>query len=686
MYLVVVESPTKAKTINKFLGAKYKVASSMGHLIDLPKSQLGVDPDDNFQVKYITIRGKGKTLASLKKLAAKADGVFLATDPDREGEAIAWHLMRAFGIEEDERCRVVFNEITKQAVKDAFVQPRQLNLDLVDAQQARRVLDRLVGYKISPLLWAKVRKGLSAGRVQSAALNMICLRKEEIDQHMPREYWTIEVVFLVNSHQVEAKLSRIDGKKVNLKTEGESRQAVEGIKSANFRLASIEEKQRNKNPQPPFTTSTLQQEAGRKLSFSSRKTMTVAQQLYEGIAVGKRGVTGLITYMRTDSVSVSPGAQQAAREYVSSAFGKQYLPSAPRQYSNRRGAQAAHEAVRPTDVNLNPDEIKQYLSRDQHLLYKLIWQRFVASQMAAARYKQQALTFSGGRYECKASLQHLVFPGFLAIADGSAGSQKQMINAQLQGSETPVDSVAPQQHFTKPPPHYNEALLIKDMEKKGIGRPSTYAPTIDTLLQREYVEKEAGKLLPTELGIVVNDQLKTFFPDIIDVDFTAGLERQLDEIEDGNSKWKMVVAEFYTDFKTAVDNAADHMETQEIAEEETDVDCELCGRKMVVKNGRFGRFLACPGYPECKNTKPFQKTLGVPCPKCQGEIVALRSRKGRVFYGCNRYPDCDFRSWKQPVPTKCPLCGSAMAIENKKSLVCLNDQCGHRVPRDDENE
>ena len=686
MYLVVVESPTKAKTINKILGNKYKLASSMGHLIDLPKSQLGVDPDNDFTVKYITIRGKGKTLASLKKLAEKADSVFLATDPDREGEAIAWHLMGAFGIDEKTPCRVVFNEITKQAVKQAFVKPRQLDLDLVDAQQARRVLDRLVGYKISPLLWVNVRKGLSAGRVQSAALNMICQRKEEIDQHQPREYWSIEVKFLVNAQIIDSKLSRIDGKKINLKTADESSQVVEGIKSTLFHLSGIEDKRRNQSPRPPFTTSTLQQEAGRKLGFSSRKTMTVAQQLYEGITLGGRGTTGLITYMRTDSVTVSPGVQQSAREYISSVFGTDFLPASARNYTNRRGAQAAHEAIRPTNLELVPEEVEKYLSRDQQQLYRLIWQRFLASQMADARYEQQALTFSGGQYQCKSSLQHLVFPGFLAVTEGTSTAAPPMIEAKFKGTETPVESVDPQQHFTKPPPHYNEALLVKDMEKKGIGRPSTYAPTISTLLHREYVEKESGKLLPTELGIVVNDQMKAFFPDIIDVDFTASLEQQLDEIEEGNSRWKTVVADFYAGFKDAVENASAHMETQQIAEEETDVTCELCGRKMVVKSGRFGRFLACPGYPECKNTKPFHKTLGIQCPKCQGEIVALRSRRGRTFYGCNRYPDCDFRSWKQPVAEKCPVCGTGMAMENKKSLVCLNDQCGHKVPRTDDSE
>lgn len=686
MYLVIVESPTKAKTINKFLGKEYAVKSSMGHLIDLPRSQLGVDTENNFAVKYITIRGKGKTLAELRRLAKKADQVFLATDPDREGEAIAWHLLNSFGIEGNAPCRVVFNQITRPAIKEAFNNPRPLDYNLIDAQQARRVLDRLVGYKISPLLWAKVRKGLSAGRVQSAALNMICLRKQEIDQFEPREYWSIEVDFAVGMHTVKAKLSRIDDKKVELKTSEQTRAVADAISATPFALAELEIKQRAKKPLPPYTTSTLQQEAGKKLGFTARKTMAVAQQLYEGITLGRKGTTGLITYMRTDSVSISPEFQRTALAFIQEEYGAEYVPEKPRVYTNRKGAQAAHEAIRPTNLAHNPDKIRSSLSPEQYRLYTLIWQRFLASQMASALYRQQAITFCGGRFQCKASIQHLEFPGYLTVTGGEQGEKQQpLIPLELKGSKTPVTAVFPQQHFTQPPPNYSEALLVKDMEQKGIGRPSTYAPIIETLLQRGYVEKQDGRLLPTELGLVVNQQLQRFFPDIIDLDFTASMEDKLDKVEEGSVSWKQVVGEFYDGFKQAVDNAAAHMETLEIEDEQTDEVCDQCGRNMVVKTGRFGKFLACPGYPQCKSTKPYQQALGVACPQCGGDIVRLRSRRGRTFYGCNNYPQCNFRSWKQPVKQSCPLCGYPMVIERKNTLACLNSQCNHKQAREQQD-
>lgn len=688
MQLVIVESPTKAKTINKFLGKKYVVKSSMGHLIDLPKSQLGVDPENDFQVKYITIRGKGKALAELRRFARKAEKIYLATDPDREGEAIAWHLLRDFKIDEAEPCRVVFNEITKTAVKKAFNNPRTLNYDLIDAQQARRVLDRLVGYKISPLLWEKVKRGLSAGRVQSAALNMICMRQEEIDSFVPREFWTIEADFLIaQSRLVRAKLSRIDGAKPELSSAEAALKVAERVKNTAFILSKVESKDRIKNPQPPFITSTLQQQAGRKLNFSARKTMSVAQQLYEGISLGKRGTTGLLTYMRTDSVRISEDFQKATQEFIGGHFGKEYVPGRPPQYTSRKGAQDAHEAIRPTDVTLIPEEIRSYLSPDQYALYQLVWQRYVMSQMNPARYKQQTATFSGGNIIFKASHLRLIFPGFLkAGAEPEKEAEGADFEAIRAGAEAVIKDVFPEQHFTQAPPAYSEALLIKDMELKGIGRPSTYAPTIDTLLQRGYVDKENSKLQPTELGCTVNELLGRFFPDILDLDFTAELEHQLDIIGDGKLEWKKVVGDFYRKFKKDVEIAEKEMDIVTVADEVSDEVCENCGRNLVIKAGRYGKFLACPGYPECKNTKPLLRRINVQCPKCGGDIVHLRSRKGRWFYGCTNYPDCDFRSWKQPVAEKCPLCASLLVVQKKDTLGCSNTACPYTREREQANE
>lgn len=686
MNLVIVESPAKAKTINKFLGKKYLVKSSMGHLIDLPKSQLGVDPDDNFNVKYITIRGRGKALAELRKYARKAEKIYLATDPDREGEAIAWHLLRDFKIDESEPCRVVFNEITKTAVKNAFSHPRTLNLDLINAQQARRVLDRLVGYKISPLLWEKVKKGLSAGRVQSAALNMLCIRMEEIGSFEPREYWSIEANFLVSDHVVGAKLVGVDGAKPELSSEEETIGLVDRIRRAVFQLSSVESRDRNKKPQAPFTTSTMQQQAGRRLNFSARKTMSIAQQLYEGISLGKRGSTGLITYMRTDSVRISEEFQEITREFIASRYGREYLPPRPPKYSARRGAQEAHEAIRPTDAGLVPEEIKNFLTPEQFSLYQLVWQRYIMSQMAPAVYRQQTATFSGDNLVLKASQMKLTFAGFL-----SAGNKDELkkegegpdLDSLHSDQTAAIEQVFPEQHFTQAPPAYTEVLLVKEMENKGIGRPSTYAPTIETLLQRGYVHKENGKLLPTELGITVNDLLRKFFPDILNLDFTADMETKLDVIGEGKLKWKQVVADFFDKFKTDVEIAEKEMDMVHIEDEVSDEKCEHCGRNMVIKTGRFGRFLACPGYPECKNTKPLLRKIDVKCPNCGGDIVQLRSRKGRYFYGCKNYPECDFRSWKQPVNEKCPQCGSLLVIDKKGTLACSNAECKYTRRRED---
>ena len=684
MYLVIVESPTKAKTINKFLGKQYSVKASMGHLIDLPKSQLGVDPDNDFSVKYITIRGRGKALAELRKHARKAERVYLATDPDREGEAIAWHLLRDFKIPADVPCRVVFHEITKDAVKKAFANPRTLNFHLVDAQQARRVLDRLVGYKISPLLWEKVKKGLSAGRVQSAALNMICLRQEEIEGFTPREYWSVEADFYCAPDiLVRAKLARVDGVKPELANAEDADAMVHRIKRAQFTLSQLQTQDRMKKPAPPFTTSTLQQQSGRKLNYSARKTMAIAQQLYEGISLGRRGTTGLITYMRTDSVHVSEDFQHLTRDFIAARFGDQYVPAKPPRYTARKGAQQAHEAIRPTDVSLVPEEIRSYLTPEQYALYRLIWQRYVMSQMSPARCKQQIATFSGDGLVFKAAQQKLVFLGFLAV-DGQENGEPDAadLSGLAPGTPAEIKDVLPQQHFTQPPPAYSEALLVKDMEEKGIGRPSTYAPTIETLLQRGYVHKENGKLIPTELGRTVNDLLRRFFPDIINLDFTAALESKLDTIEEGQLAWKEVVREFYDKFSRDVAVAEREMASVQVREEVSTEICQYCGRNMVVKAGRYGKFLACPGYPECKNTKPLLQKIGVRCPRCGGEIVKLRSRKGRWFFGCENYPDCEFRSWKQPVAEKCPQCQSLLVIGPANTLVCSNAQCQYKKKED----
>ena len=687
MNLVIVESPAKAKTINKFLGPKYLVKPSMGHLIDLPKSQLGVDPEDDFKIKYITIRGKGKILAELQKLAAKADRVYLATDPDREGEAIAWHLHSKFKLDESVPCRVEFNEITKQAIKKAFTAPRELNYNLVDAQQARRVLDRLVGYKISPILWEKVKWGLSAGRVQSAALNMLCLRQEEIDSFLPREYWSVEAEFQIDSVTVRAMLSEIDGKKPELANEQAAASVVQRVRDASFVLSKLVAKTREKKPKPPLITSTLQQQAGRKLNFSAKKTMAIAQQLYEGIALGKRGTTGLITYMRTDSVRVSPEFQKVTRDFVAAHFGPDYVPAVPPVYQSRKGAQEAHEAIRPTDVSLAPEEIKTYLTAEQYSLYRLIWQRFVMSQMQPARYKQHTASISGDNLVFVASELTLVFPGFLAASQGEEEKDKQ--GAHLEGLVTglpaQIADVFGKQHFTQPPPAYSEALLIKDMEQKEIGRPSTYSPTIETLLQRGYVEKRNAVLAPTDLGLTVNNLLRQFFPDILDLDFTAELENRLDVIAEGNLEWKQVAADFYDKFKLNIETAQKEMESVSVEDEVSDEVCELCGRNMVIKRGRFGKFLACPGYPECKNTKTLLHKIHVQCPQCGGELVQRRTKKGRPFFGCENYPSCDYVSWKRPVGQRCPLCQSLLVVEKKNLLVCSSAGCDYQQTREEEN-
>lgn len=681
MKLVIVESPAKAKTINRFLGKEYTVKPSMGHLIDLPKSQLGVDPDADFAVKYITIRGRGKILAELRKLAAKADFVYLATDPDREGEAIAWHLQKEFKQAAETPSRVEFHEITKKAISKAFAQPRAIKQSLVDAQQARRVLDRLVGYKISPILWEKVRRGLSAGRVQSAALNMLCLRQEEIEAFIPREYWTIEGDFSIAGRIVRALLSRVGGKKPELADSEAAADLVKRVENTAFQLSKLAAKPREKRPKPPFITSTLQQQAGSKHGYGAKRTMAIAQQLYEGIALGKRGTTGLITYMRTDSVNVSAEAQAAARAFIAERYGPEYLPAQPPVYSSRKGAQQAHEAIRPTAVSLTPELIQGYLTPEQLALYRLIWQRFVTSQMKNAVYDQFTATISGGEFVFVASKLELVFPGFL-VALPEEEKNGQDLKGLVAGTAAGIEQIMPKQHFTQPPPAYSEALLVKEMESKGIGRPSTYAPTIETLLLRGYVEKSGAVLTPTELGTTVNDLLRQFFPAILNLDFTAELEDHLDSVGAGKMNWRRVVAGFYEQFKQDVETAYKDMGTVTIEDEVTDVVCEQCGSNMVIKRGRFGKFLACPRYPECKNTKPLLDKIDVPCPKCGGSIVRRRSKRGRPFYGCANYPDCDFVSWKQPLREKCPLCDSMLVVEKKNLLACLNPDCSYRQERE----
>jgi DNA topoisomerase-1 len=693
--LVIVESPAKAKTISRFLGRNYTVKASVGHVRDLPKSQLGVDVENGFQPRYITIRGKGPVLKELRDAAKKADRILFATDPDREGEAISWHLADALKVDGQSPCRVEFNEITERAVKSAIKQPRPINQDLVDAQQARRVLDRLVGYKLSPLLWAKVRRGLSAGRVQSVAVRLICEREAEIDAFEPQEYWSIEAE-LQPAGQADrdkdvfsAKLHNVKGKKVKINNQAEAEAIVEALRSLSFAVQSVERRERRRNPAPPFTTSSLQQEASRRLGFAARRTMRVAQQLYEGLEVGAAGTVGLITYIRTDSVRIAPEAQADARQTIQELFGKEYLPAKPPAYKSRAGAQAAHEAVRPTSMERRPEDVKPFLTRDQYRLYRLIWERFIASQMAPAILDTVTVQVQAGDYVFRASGSTIKFPGFMALykekGDNAEDADEQagMLPELKEGEELTLLQLIPNQHFTQPPPRYSEAMLVKTLEELGIGRPSTYAQIIDTITRRGYVELVDKRFVPTELGIIVVDLLKQHFPNIIDVEFTATMEGQLDRIEEGKENWEKVLAAFWRPFSEELKQAEAHMEEVEIEDEETDEVCEKCGRNMVIKQGRYGRFLACPGFPECRNTKPLLKEIGVACPKCgSGQIVERRTRRGRTFYGCSSYPECDFTSWQRPAGKDCPQCGQFMVIRQRRAKgpesVCSNKECGYR--------
>lgn len=677
-FLVIVESPAKAKTIEKYLGKKYKVKASMGHVRDLPKSQMGVDIKNHFEPKYITIRGKGPVLKELKTAAKKAKKVYLAADPDREGEAIAWHLAHSLDVDIHSDCRVVFNEITKDAIKESFQHPRSINMDLVDAQQARRVLDRLVGYNISPLLWKKVKKGLSAGRVQSVAVRLIIEREKEIEKFQPEEYWKIKAEFFKDKELFEAYFYGVNGKKQELTSENDVNNIVNMIKNHQFTVKSVSLKERKRNPAPPFTTSSLQQEAARKLNFRAKKTMMLAQQLYEGIDLGKNETVGLITYMRTDSTRVSETAQKEAVEYIGSTFGKDYILTEMRKEKKSTNSQDAHEAIRPSSTLRTPAEMKMFLSRDQHRLYKLIWERFVASQMAAAVLDTMSVDLEANNVIFRANGSKIKFPGFMKVyvegTDDQSDEKDHILPDLKEGKKVVTKQIDPSQHFTQPPPRYTEARLVKTLEELGIGRPSTFAPTLDTIQKRGYVALENKRFIPTELGTIVLGLILEFFPEIIDVEFTAKMENNLDEIEEGNIVWKNIIEDFYKDFEKRLEIAEIEMQEVEIKDEPVGIDCEQCGSPLVYKMGRYGKFMACSNFPDCRNTKPIVKEIGVVCPQCEsGQIIEKKSKKRRIFYGCDQYPSCDFLSWDKPLARKCPKCDNVLV--EKKLKKGIQVQC-----------
>ena len=682
--LVIVESPAKAKSLTKFLGKKYTVKASMGHVRDLPKSQFGVDTENGFKPKYITIRGKGTIIKELKSAVKKADKVLLASDPDREGEAIAWHLSNALNIEEDKPCRIEFNEITKQAVQQAVKQPRPIDHSRVEAQQARRILDRLVGYNLSPLLWRKIKKGLSAGRVQSVAMKLINDREEEIRKFIPQEYWTVTSKLAKGRKSFEAKLHKVDGKKAEIPDQETVEKITRDLDQAEYIVSKVTKKERKRNPVAPFTTSSLQQEAYRKLNFTARKTMMVAQQLYEGIDLGKEGPAGLVTYIRTDSTRISPTAKDEARAYIGENYGSEYVPGEARKENGKKGKiQDAHEAIRPTSVYRDPASLKQFLGRDQLRLYRLIWERFVASQMSPAIIDTTSIDISAGRYIFRATGSVVKFQGFMKVyteaADTPEDDDKNRTLPELsENDKLRLISLVPEQHFTQPPPRYTDATLVKTLEEKGIGRPSTYAPIVDTILKRGYVVRENKKFYPTELGTLVVELLQEYFPDILDVEFTAEMEESLDNIEEGEQDWVKVLDEFYAPFRKSLEKAEEEIGKVEIADEVTDEKCEECGKNLVIKMGRYGKFLACPGFPDCRFTKPLLEPTGVECPECGGEMVIRRSKKGRKFYGCSNYPNCEFVTWDEPTARKCPQCGSMMVKKTrrgKETYHCINKEC-----------
>lgn len=687
--LVIVESPAKAKTIGKFLGRGYKVEASQGHVRDMPKSQLGVDVENGFEPKYITIRGRGEILNRIRKEARSASKIYLATDPDREGEAISWHLATVLGIEDKTPCRIEFHEVTSKAVKAAVKNPRTINMDLVNAQQARRVLDRLIGYKISPLLWRKIKKGLSAGRVQSVATKMICDREEEIDIFVPEEFWTVGTDFTIGKAKVNARFTGFGGEKAELHSKAEADAVLAKCEGAAFSVAAIKKSERRKYPAAPFTTSNLQQEASRKLGFTTQKTMQIAQQLYEGVEIAGEGSQGLVTYIRTDSTRIADEAMEAVRAMIAENYTAEYLPEKPNIYKTRSSAQDAHEAIRPTDILRRPDSIKASLSRDQFRLYKLIYERFVSSQMTPAVYDTLSVDIdsdTGVRFHFNA--QKLRFPGFTAVYEEGQDDSAEESNVKNlpeleEGMTAEMGEISADQHFTQPPPRYTEASLVRALEEKGIGRPSTYAPTISTIITRGYVARENKRLMPTELGKIVNDMMCKNFPNIVDIAFTAGMEDELDGVEAGNSEWHKIIADFYGPFEETLEEAEKNIEKVSIEDQVSDVPCEKCGAMMVYKMSRFGKFLACPRFPECRHTMALPKNIGVPCPKCGSELLERISRKGRKFYGCEKYPECDFVSWERPVKDKCPQCGDRMVMKAgpKDTLfhVCVNESCRHRV-------
>ncbi|MEK4861839.1 type I DNA topoisomerase [Staphylococcus sp. FSL W8-0774] len=676
--LVIVESPAKAKTIEKYLGKRYKVIASMGHVRDLPRSQMGVDTEDNYEPKYITIRGKGPVVKELKKHAKKAKKVFLASDPDREGEAIAWHLSKILELEDSKENRVVFNEITKDAVKDSFKHPRGIEMDLVDAQQARRILDRLVGYNISPVLWKKVKKGLSAGRVQSVALKLVIDRENEIRNFKPEEYWTIEGEFRYKKSKFTAKFLHYKNKPYKLNKKDDVEKITAALDGDEFEITNVNKKEKTRNPANPFTTSTLQQEAARKLNFKARKTMMVAQQLYEGIDLKKQGTVGLITYMRTDSTRISDQAKSEAKNYIIDKYGNEYVSK--RKATGKQGDQDAHEAIRPSSTLRTPDDMKPFLTRDQHRLYKLIWECFVASQMAPAILDTIALDVTQNDIKFRANGQTIKFKGFMTLyvetKDDQDSEKENKLPKLEQGDKVTATQIEPAQHFTQPPPRFTEARLVKTLEELKIGRPSTYAPTIDTIQKRNYVKLDSKRFMPTELGEIVYEQVKEYFPEIIDVEFTVNMETLLDKIAEGDTNWRKVVGDFYNSFKQDVERAEEEMEKIEIKDEPAGEDCEVCGSPMVIKMGRYGKFMACSNFPDCRNTKAIVKTIGVKCPTCKdGDVVERKSKKNRIFYGCSNYPECEFISWDKPIGRDCPKCNHYL-VEKKKGrssqVTCSN--------------
>lgn len=691
--LLILESPTKVGTVQKYLGKDYTVMASMGHIIDLPKSQLGVDVENDFQPKYITIRGKGQTLAQLKKEAKAADQVFLATDPDREGEAISWHLANALNIDVNSPCRVTFNEITKNAVKAGIKQPRSIDMNLVNAQQARRVLDRIVGYKISPILWEKIKKGLSAGRVQSVAARLICDREEEILNFVPKEFWSVDAVFTdpKTKKDFSAKYWGTDGKETEISNGDAANGIIESIKSADFTVSKIKRGETRKNPPPPFTTSTLQQDASRKLGFNTSKTMQVAQSLYEGVNLGgKLGAVGLITYMRTDSLRIADEAQKEALDFITAEYGSEF--AAARQYKTKKSAQDAHEAIRPTSIAIKPIEIKEKLSNDQYKLYKLIWERFTACQMSSAIYDTISTQISANGHIFRASGSNIKFKGFMSVyieGTDEAKEKDKMLPPLEENQAVTLKSIDGKQHFTQPPPRFTEASLVKELEENGIGRPSTYAPTIAVIVARGYVVRNKKQLVPTELGMITNDVMKNNFKNIVDVEFTAAMETELDNVEEGKVEWVNVLREFYPSFAENLAKAQKDIEKVQIKDEESDVVCDKCGRKMVYKISKFGKFLACPGYPECKNTMSIREGTGVMCPKCGGEILVKKSRKGKIYYGCEHSPKCDFMVWDMPVKGEvCPKCGGILLKKAGKNgkIFCMTEGCGYSRKKQEKTE